>query len=278
MASRPDAITYALTRDSAIPLYRQIMSRVEGDIASGQLPPGSRLGSESELSRLFGVSRITIRQALQELVTVGLLVRTPGKGTFVRADTRALRLTRLTGFGENMRQIGRVPGYRTLTVEQIAAPARVADSLALVSHTLVVRIERVLLADGEPIAIQNSYLPIQLIRPALPMLTPALLDSASLYGVLEDTTGLVLDRAVEEVDPAVAGAREAEILETPEGTLLLRVHRVVFDQRDRGIEDVILHYHAGRYSFRVELDRRHSYASAGVRLSKKADEQKEAAP
>jgi GntR family transcriptional regulator len=253
MATRSPTPT--VSRDSAIPLYRQIREQIEREITSGRLEPGSRVASEGDICRAFGVSRITARQALQELVAEGLLVRVAGKGTFVRMRPRVERLTRLTGFGENMRAIGRRPGYRTLKLETVAANLVVAARLGLRPSEPVVRIARVLLADDEEVALQESHLPARLLGESVAGLTVAALDAGSLYDFLEREAGLRLHRAVEEVEPAVADRAAARALRARPGALLLRVQRLVYEAGGIAVEDVTMLYRADRYRFRLELVR-----------------------
>jgi GntR family transcriptional regulator len=243
-----------MNRRSPVPLYRQLRALLGEEILTGQLRPGDRLPSESELVSSHGVSRITVRQALQALEVDGLVVRTPGKGTFVGEGRKVARLARLTGFGENIRAVGQTPGYRTLAVTPIIDPVH-ATRLGLETDDGMLRIERVLLADGVPVALAESFLPVRLLGNAAAELTPEVLDRSSLYGLVAEKAGLVLARAAEEVEPVAAGSNEAGLLDISEGALLLRVRRITYDPQARAFEDVTIHYCPDRYSFRLELER-----------------------
>jgi len=104
-----------IVANSPVPMYRQLASLIRDHIRRREPPPGVRVPSETELGAAYGVSRITVRHALSELERDGLLERTPGKGFFVRRDAgRVERLTRLSGFGENVSDLGIRAGYDTL--------------------------------------------------------------------------------------------------------------------------------------------------------------------
>jgi len=254
---RVDAVVTVdqITRESPVPLYRQLKVLIARDIAEGSLAPNDPVGPESELSRRHNVSRITVRQALGELQQEGLITRIVGKGTFVTDRPQAGRLTRLAGFAEEMRAIGLTPRYRTFAVEIRSAPAHVREALGLSEHAKVLAIERVLLADEEPIAHARSYLPEDLFHGSSVVIDEQTLDQRSLYSLLEEASGVVLQRATEQVTPQRAGPFEADRLEVEEGALLLHVHRRVFETRGRACEAVDLLYVASRYSYRVELSR-----------------------
>jgi GntR family transcriptional regulator len=244
-----------ITRESPVPLYRQLKALIARDIAEGALAPNDPVGPESELSRRHNVSRITVRQALGELQQEGLITRIVGKGTFVTDRPQAGRLTRLAGFAEEMRALGLTPRYHTFSVESRTAPSHVLEAFGLSQHAKVVTIERLLLADDEPVASAQSYLPEELFRGSAVTLDERMLDERSLYSLLEEASGVVLHRATEEVAPQRAGPFEADRLGIEEGALLLHVHRRVFDTRGRVCEVVDLRYVADRYSYRVELSR-----------------------
>lgn len=242
--------------ESPVPMYRQLADLLRGRIVEGETSVGDKIPSEAQLSESFGISRITVRQALDELENDGLLQRVPGKGTFVKHSVaRVERLTRLTGFGENMSALGRVVSYRTLRAEETSVQADVVVHLQSTDAKAYV-IERVLLTDGRPVGMHVSHLPTWL--PARDhdgrLFTRQALDSRSLYGAIEEC-GVELYRAEETVEPDLATEDEAEILEMPKGDLLLRVKRIVYDPEGHPVEYVILTYRADSFTFRLHLYR-----------------------
>ncbi len=121
----------SLDRHSATPLYLQLKRLLEREIAAGALPPHSRVPSERELSEQFAISRMTVRQALTELIQEGRLYTSAGKGTFVAEPKIRQNLQSLTGFTEDMRQRGLTPRTRVLARQIVAATPSIAQSLRL---------------------------------------------------------------------------------------------------------------------------------------------------
>lgn len=241
-----------LKPDSAVPLYRQMMGCVRNWIESGELGAGDRIPSEARLGEDFGVSRITIRQSLAELEREGILERVPGKGTFVRErNAKVERLTRLSGFGENMASLGLRAGYRTLRAEEALAPMEAADRLSAPGRRAFV-VERILLADDAAVGMHTSYLPLWLVRNSPLSFSRDSLDQGSLYSAFE-AAGSVLRRAEETVEPAVLSADEADKVDAEKGDLALKIRRTVYDIEDRPVEYVIIIYRADSYTFRLEL-------------------------
>ncbi len=238
---------------SAVPMYKQLIDLLRHQIDRGDIRVGDRIPSEAQLGKAYGVSRITIRQALGELERAHLLERVPGKGTFVRdRPPKAQRIPRLSGFGENMQAIGMTPSYRTLHADHSRAPTHVADKLRLADGDVFL-VERVLLADGRPVGVHTSYLPPWLVeRAAAESFARETLNRLSLYRAME-TTGVRLHRAEEIVEPALAEPEEAERLEMEPAGLVLRVRRTVYDTRNRPVEHVTIGYRADAYTYRIEL-------------------------
>ena len=236
-------------------MYRQLEALLREQIERGELKAGERIPSEVQLCERWGISRITTRQALAELERDGLLERVPGKGTFVRRPQgQVTRLTRLSGFGEDMVALGLEPGYETLKASREPVPEEILGRLQITGAKAYV-IERTLLADGEPIGIHTSYLPLWLLGQATEgSLSREALTRGSLYRAIE-STGVKLQRADEIVEPAIAGEEEARRLGVKEGELVLKVRRTVYDSGERPVEYVILTYRADLYTYRIQLHR-----------------------
>src|SRR5215472_12383203 len=143
-------------------LYSRVETVLAGEIADGHLKVGDQLPTEDRLIARFGVSRITVRRAIQNLVSRGLVEIRRGKGTFVAAPKITQDLTELSGFVEDMHAVGRKPTARVISKEIVTADGNVASHLALMRGERVVRIRRVRLADDIPLSFDETYLPLEI--------------------------------------------------------------------------------------------------------------------
>lgn len=235
-----------------MPLYRRLMDYLLEEIDAGRLQPGQQIPSERDLAQRFRMSRMTVRHALNELVNAGILFRHQGKGTFVGRPKIKQKLRGLSSFTEDMLDRGLQPGGRVLSVEEVPAPFRVRQALGLAEQSHVIRVERLRLADGEPMALESTHLPY----PRFAGLTAENLENLSLYHVLQDRFGVSFGRALQGIEPAQADANLARTLWVKEGSLLLLLERTTFTQQGEPVEFATSYYRADRYRFEVELDRR----------------------
>ena len=236
------------------PLYIQVKEFLEELIDRGELKPGDRLPSEKELEVKFGVSRITVRHALQALASDERILRIPGKGSFLR-EPKVEPLTALTSFSENMRASGRVPSYTQTRVSILEPPPNVTIALELNTDQRVLHIHRLMLADGQPMAIQDAYLPHHIYERNPLLFKPEVLDNVSMYKVMEIELGVNLFRAEEQVDAAPAYPSEARDLAIAEGEVVLITKRTTYDIDGKPVEYVKLVFPASRYRYKVELFR-----------------------
>lgn len=241
-----------IDRRSPTPLYQQIRDRIAGDIRDGLLQPGDRVASETELERVHGVSRITVRQAIAALVQDGELYRVPGKGTYVASPTVA-PLAAFTSFSENMRAQGLVPSYQVITCGWENPTDRVRSDLGLGPGERVFQLERLLLADGEPMCLQYGAYPERLLRGMAHLLTPETFNTTSLYQLLEERLDLRLERAEEILEPALANRKEVRLLGIVEQSPVLVVRRVAWLVSGEPIESVKLVFRGDKYRYRVDL-------------------------
>lgn len=189
----------AVLRQSPYPLYWQVEHDIRRRIESGVWQPGDRLPSEQELGDLYGASRITIRQALGKIASDGLVSREAGRGTFVRdsKQTQGVRLT--ASFTEEMMQLGFDITTRVLQQATERASAATATALGVPEGSLVHRVDRLRLTEGQPLAIQRCFLPAD----RFPDLEKADLTS-SLYRYLRETYGVVPTGANEVIHVCAA--------------------------------------------------------------------------
>lgn len=235
------------TRDT--PIYSQIKEMVRDKIETGAWSPGTLIPSERDFCGQFGISRMTVRQALGELVSEGLVVREKGKGTFVAQPRLRQRLTRLTGFTEDMQARGKQPGARLLRAERVAAKPTAARALGILPQEQVILIERLRLADHEPVAIEASYLHFEGADHLL-----ALPLDGSLYRLLAEAFNIQPMRAEQEIEATLVTAREIELLGLEPGAPVLRNRRTTYDATGHAFEYAESVYRGDRYTFFAELN------------------------
>lgn len=229
------------------PKHLQLTSLLTS-LVTERLGPGAAIPSERELMATYAVSRATVRRSVESLVNDGLLERVHGKGTFV-ARPRLESQLHLASFSQDMRRRGLTPSTRLLALEAARPPVEVAAALGLRRGSLAWRLERVRLADGRPIALEEGWYP----RAALPDLDRRDL-SGSLYEVFASDYGLVIDRAAQTLWGESADGPTARLLDAPLRTPLL-VFRRVSSAGDRVVEHVVSRYRGDRYQIHMNLGR-----------------------
>lgn len=216
-------------------------------LATYELAAGDPLPSERQLCARFGVSRMTVRQAVDALVVEGLLQRVHGRGMFVARPKVDLQV-RLTSFTEEMQRRGMTPSVRHLVAERIGADARIAAALEIPAGETVVHLHQLRLADDEPMSIQHSWLPDRLVPDLLADDPPD-----SLYAAL-DERGLLPVWGEDTVDAGEADREESKALGIGEGRAVLRITRRAFANHV-AIEYSESVYRGDRYTLWVPLAR-----------------------
>ena len=228
------------------------LSDALADLATHELGPESAIPSERELMAAYDVSRATVRKAIESLIADGLLHRIHGKGTFVATPRLESRL-HLASFTQDMRRRGLTPSTRLLQIELDVPPAEVARALGLDADTdtgrAAWRLDRVRLADGQPIALENGWYP----RALLPDLDRHDL-GGSLYELFADAYGHTIDSAEQTLWGETADAGTARRLDAPVNTPLL-VFRRISRAADRPVEYVVSRYRGDRYQLHMSLGR-----------------------
>lgn len=230
-----------LTRDGNVPLHTQIAETLRAQIQNEELK--QNLPSERELAERYAVSRMTVRQALQSLRNEGLIYHERGVGTFVNNRKIDVHTRNLNGFSEEMISLGLKPTSRVLTFRREPADDDVKQDLGLGAGAEVFYIERLRLADDEPMAFERTYLPAYLF----PKLDEFDLTKNSLYQVLVENYDSQMHHAEEVLEAAAATKSVAEQLGVRAGAPVLVVHRVVFSESNQPIESAHTIYRADRY-------------------------------
>jgi GntR family transcriptional regulator len=237
-----------IDRTSPVPLYFQLAQHFEAAIRSGALKVGSRLDNEVQLAERLGLSRPTVRAAFLYLSNKGLVVRKRGAGTLV-ANERIDRDVELTSLYDDLAAAGRAPATRVIRNEVCHAGDRVAQALQLPERALVVSLERIRLADGEPIALLHNYLPAGLVHLSIDML-----EQHGLYELLR-ASGIRPCSATQRMCAKNASAAEARTLSENRGAALLTMERTAYDETGRPLEFAQHLYRASRYAFTTSLSR-----------------------
>ncbi|MBB5808600.1 GntR family transcriptional regulator [Saccharothrix ecbatanensis] len=212
------------------------------------LGEGAALPPERELAERFSVSRVTLRQAVGELVLEGKLQRRQGSGTYV-APPKLVQPLSLLSYAEGMRRQGVVPTRSVITVEHLPADEVLSRDLRVDRGEPVVHLERVLLADDERVGLESTYLPAARFPTLLEVFDP----TTSLYACLRDRLGVVFSEAEERVETVLATPREALLIGTNPALPMLLVHRVSHDDGGEPIERVRSLYRGDRFSFVARL-------------------------
>ena len=215
-----------------------------------QLGVGTAIPSERQLSADLGVSRLTLRAALDDLAREGYVVRRRGSGTYVQQPKIAQELT-ITSFSDDMRRRGMVPGSRTLSMSTILAGARLGRSLNVSPSEQIVVVKRLRLADGETMAIETLHIPEALV----PGLTPKAL-TGSFYELLRDRYGVTIVEGTQAIEPTVTNEEESEALGVPLHSPAFLFERTSRDEAGRTVEFVQSVYRGDRYRIVTELSRR----------------------
>lgn len=234
-----------------IPLYYQLMTLLRDRIRLGECPPGSRIPSELELSRTYGVSRVTVRQAIGELVREGLLLRRPGVGTFVAPNPRSIHTSVLTGPLLGLRTFTEETEVRPIGVELCKPDPEVAEALHLEPGTRCVRVERVRVTPAGPVALVVNYLPETMVA-GVPRDQLAV---QSMLAFAEKQLGVRVHYADQTVSAVLADVREATLLDVRVGDPLLHTQRVYHLANGTPVWYTRTWYRVDRFRFRIRLYR-----------------------
>lgn len=237
------SVTRLLDRRSFLPLYVQIQRTLREQIRSGAIRAGAAVPSERDLSERYGVSRMTVRQAMRALRQEGFLYREYGRGLFVTPRKVDVHTRNLVGFSEDMRQRGLRPSSQLIRLRREQPPGDVAADLNLEPGTEVFHLERLRLANGTPMAYESTFLPAALC----PDLERYDLAHDSLYRILQEECGLRFERAREVLEAAAGGRRIARLFRTRPSAPVLVVRRVVYTNDNRPVELATTMYRADHY-------------------------------
>jgi GntR family transcriptional regulator len=239
-----------IAKQSAVPLYLQIRTLLLQAIKHGELQPHQQAPSEREMSELTGVSRMTVRQAVQALIAEGWLYTVPGKGTFVGEGPKIVQnLQRLSGLTQVLRSQGFIPSSRVVEVRIIPAGAREGEVLGVLPGTPLIAFTRLRLANGVPVALESTHL----VRARFPGLEEMDLGQVSLYDILQSVYAVYPRRAIQVIEAIKADDVIAGRLDIAPNEPVLSMERITFAGDNQPVEYVLSWYRADRSRLRVEL-------------------------
>ncbi len=240
-----------------MPRYHQLKEILRERIRSGEWKSGDLIPSERELSELYGISRMTARQAITDLVNEGVFYREQGKGTFVTSHKITQQLMRLTGFTEDISARGQRPSTKVLSAEMLPADELTAERLRIPVGQLVFCLQRLRLADDEPLAIERSQLNFK----GCEKLLEEDLEQNSLYQLLESSYGIPLMEAEQELEAGLAGEEDSRLLKIALDSAVLYTRRTTFTDRNQPVEYARSVYCGNKYTFYTHLKREQLFAS-----------------
>jgi DNA-binding GntR family transcriptional regulator len=233
-------------RSSPVPLYFQVAQELQRLIDTDALPAGTRLINEIEFADRLGVSRPTMRRAIQYLVDRGLLVRKRGVGTQV-VRSQVNRSLELTSLYDDLEKAGRKPRTEVLASGMVEADEVVVEALGLPAGSEVFELRRLRYADGEPIALMTNYLPAGLID-----VEPEVFATTGLYELIR-SAGYSIRVADQNIGATNAPADIAALLHEKKGAALITMRRVAYDDEGVAVEYGTHVYRSSRYSFSLTL-------------------------
>lgn len=233
-----------INKNSPVPIYHQLEEYIKQQIENGHLMEEAVIPSEREYAERFQISRMTVRQAINNLVSEGYLKRQKGRGTFVNKKKVEQELQGMTSFTEDMLSRGMSPSSTLLSFQIIPADKKTATDLRIEENDFVYKIKRIRLADNAPMALETAYIPVELV----PGLTEEN-SNLSLYQYIEEHLSLSISEATQEIEASIASSHDAEPLGINIGAPILLIERISYLQNEVPFELVKSTFRADRYRF-----------------------------
>jgi GntR family transcriptional regulator len=251
MSDRIVAAQAGINESLPTPLYHQIYVLVREKILSGVYPNGSLIPTEKELEKMFDVSRITVKRALDELATEGLVMRQRGRGTTITfSNPVSSSPTSMDGLLEDMLSIVKETTVKVLEFDYVIAPPQASDALKLPASTLVQKAIRIRHKENMPFSYVITYLPEDIGR----SFTFDELENEPILALIE-RSGKSISRARQTITATLADNTTGPALDVSIGSPLLKVSRIVFDDADKPVEYITIYYRTDHYQLNLELSR-----------------------
>lgn len=217
-----------LKANNSIPLYEQLQAIIRDNILSGMYAPGERMPSEPELGKSFGVSRITVRRAIEELEKGGLLERKQGRGTFVRYNKVRGTMDSIMGFTDSLSGMGLNPRRVIHSKYIVPADAGIASTLCILRGAPVVELKRTMCDDTKPILYDECYYPLE----RFPGMLEKLHEDVSTYQLIREEYGVLMTRAHKCFNVEIADEEICKYLNCKLGDPLFSIFKVAYDEED----------------------------------------------
>jgi DNA-binding GntR family transcriptional regulator len=240
-----------MRKQNSNPLYHVVKEDIKKQIDNQELSPGDFILTEGELCEHYKVSRVTVRRAIEELVSEGVLQREHGKTASVTDNLIPRSLNHLGGLHEELTQTGIKCSSYILNSEVIAADERLAQKMKVEPNASILKFERLRYADGAPLCHQTAYVNKNLC----PDLDVKELTNTSLYETFEKKFNLEIDYATQTISAVLSSYKVAALLELPERTCMLCVRRLTYLKGEKCIEYSESYYVGGRYNLSMTLQR-----------------------
>jgi len=236
--------------ETPIPLYYKLYVDLKESLNSGKYQKGDKLPTEKELCQNYGISRLTVRRAMDELRREGFIERLKGKGTFVTGSKREEQLAILTGFTDEARKRGSETRSVVLENKLVRVPADAVELFDIPADAMVVLLKRVRFLEGEPYAIEEAYLNVGADIRFL-NITQRDMEKESLYGILRKEFSINISYAEEEMELTRLKKEEARFLRQDQDECAIMRKRFTYTKSDICIEYVISLYRADKSKFRI---------------------------
>jgi GntR family transcriptional regulator len=232
-----------LNRDEAVPLYAQLTDLLLGEIISSKLKPGNKIPSINEIQKKWGVSSVTARRALEELIRLGVVHTVPGKGAFVAEPRVDYYLYKLAGFSDDMKRRNMEPSSKVLKAVLISASNKIAQALEIPIGARVYELNRLRFADGIAMSLQDTYIPYDLC----PDLLEYDFKHESLFHIVTSRYNLNIIESKHRIRARLATSKELELLNLSSPSAVLEVEVQSITSSGRVLESGVIIYPGDRY-------------------------------
>lgn len=240
-----------LDRNSPLPLHAQLGEIIKAGIENEEWPPNSVIPSENELSKMYGISRMTVRSVITRLVHEGLLYSVPGKGTFVSEPKIVSKPLSQMGIREQLEQMGYETSTKLISIEKTAITAGIAGKLHLDKATKVFVVKRLRYVKGEPLSIHTSWIPTSFC----PDLDHNDLEGVQLCDILEKDYQHEIVRIVETLESTTATASEGKLLQIKASAPLLLLEDIIFTKGDVPMEYSRVLFRGDKIKLKLEFNK-----------------------